>query len=159
MVAYNVPLIPQTTNMGCWAASIAMILGWKEQASFDPTRIAANPGGLNYMPSLVNGLDPNDSYILEQNGFSLERPMCYTRERIEGLLTDYGPLWVAGAVPTPHIRVVTGLDGGQVLVNDPAPVSVGKRYRRHIESFFGQMETLGRQELAHPTPVYVAHLR
>ena len=56
---YDVPLIPQTTSMSCRAASIAMILGWKNQASFDPRLIAANNGGISYLPAFDSGLDPN----------------------------------------------------------------------------------------------------
>ncbi len=161
---YDVPLIAQMTGMGCWAASIAMILGWKSQASFDPTLIAANPGGTDYTPSLVNGLDPNDRYILERNGFALEAPVCYTPSGISDLLSTHGPLWVASLAPlsgagrAPHIRVVTGMEGGSVFVNDPWPVNRGDRYQRAFQTFFGQMEDLGGRELKERNPVYVAHL-
>lgn len=155
---YDVPLIPQGTNMGCWAASIAMILGWKNSASFDPATIAANPGGASYVPELTNGLDPNDQYILERNGFKLEPPQCYMMQSIHGLLESYGPLWVAGAAPAPHIRVVTGFNGGVLYINDPAPVGRGSTYARSFEHFFGEMETLGSQEMKQRNPVYVAYL-
>lgn len=155
---YDVPLIPQGTNMGCWAASIAMILGWKNSASFDPAMIAANPGGLNYEPSLTTGLDPNDRYILEQNGFELEPPQCYMLSRIQQLIDSNGPLWVASAAPAPHIRVVTGYKGDQMYINDPAPVNRGSQYTSSFSRFFGAMEELGSQELSEPSPVYVAYL-
>lgn len=155
---YDVPLIPQGTNMGCWAASIAMILSWQNDASFDPGMIAANPGGTNYVPSLSSGLDPNDKYILERNGFTLESPQCYMLSAVQSLIESYGPLWVACAVPSPHIRVVTGYDGGVLYINDPWPVNQGRRYARTFESFFGQMEDLGASELNEPSPVYVAYL-
>ncbi|MGQ0542152.1 MAG: papain-like cysteine protease family protein [Blastocatellia bacterium] len=155
---HDVPLIPQGTNMGCWAASIAMILSWKNNASFDPGMIAANPGGTSYVPSLASGLDPNDKYILERNGFALEAPQCYMMEPIHRLIEMHGPLWVAGAAPAPHIRVVTGFDGGMLYINDPAPVNMGSTYARTFEHFFGEMETLGSQELTEKNPVYVAYL-
>jgi len=162
---YDVPLIAQATGMGCWAASIAMILGWKNQASFDPSQIAANPGGPSYVPSLTSGLDPNDRYILGRNGFVLEAPVCYTPQAISDLLDTYGPLWLASQAPlsgtggtAPHIRVVTGLDGGRVHVNDPWPVNRGARYSSNFETIFGEMETLGANERREPNPVYVAHL-
>jgi hypothetical protein len=159
---YDVILIPQSTNMSCWAASIAMILSWKNQASFDPQMIASNPGGTNYMPQFANngpGLDPNDKYILERNGFKLEAPQCYTLEAVQGLLAQHGPLWVASQVPAgPHIRVVTGSTGDRLHINDPSPVNQGAKYTRGFNDFFGQMETLGGQELNEPSPVYVAYL-
>ena len=43
-VFYSVPLVPQTSNMSCWAAGIAMILGWKRHMSIPDQIIAANPG-------------------------------------------------------------------------------------------------------------------
>lgn len=157
---YDVQLIPQGTNMGCWAASIAMILGWKNQASFDPGMIAANPGGLNYTPSLQSGLDPNDKYILERNGFELEPPLCYMLSRIHDLIDSNGPLWVAGRLPTipAHIRVVTGYEGQMLYINDPWPVNQGAIYTRSFTSFFGEMEQLGSAEINEPSPVYVAYL-
>lgn len=163
---YDVPLVAQQTGMGCWAASIAMILGWKNQACFDPGLIASNPGGPSYVPSLTNGLDPNDRYILERNGFELEAPSCYLPSGIRSLLDTYGPLWLAGLVrlsgvanPVPHIRVVTGFDQGRVYVNDPWPVGRGARQIRSFNQVFvGQMEALGADELKEPSPVYVAHL-
>ena len=61
---YEVPLVAQTSDMSCWAASIAMILGWRNQQSIPDEIIARNPGGLDYMTSYINSLDPNDTYIL-----------------------------------------------------------------------------------------------
>ena len=163
---FDVRLVPQTTGMGCWAAGIAMILGWKDEACFDPSRIAANPGGISYVPSLATGLDPNDRYILERNGFALEYPQCYAPAAVEGLLSSHGPLWLASLAPlsgtgrsAPHIRVVTGMEGGQVFVNDPWPVNKGSQYSQPFNTVFGQMEALGATELSQPNPVYVAHLR
>jgi len=155
---YDVPLIPQTTSMSCWAASIAMILAWKNQASYDPRLIAANNGGSSYMPAFVNGLDPNDHYILRRNGFAMDAPQCYSLAAVTALLDARGPLWLASAAPEPHIRVVTGYRGQQLMVNDPAPVGSGSRYAAAFQDLFGQMETLGARERIEPTPVYVAYL-
>ena len=155
---YDVPLIPQTTAMSCWAASIAMILGWKHQASFDPKLIAANNGGLSYLPALENGLDPNDRYILQRNGFELDAPQCYTLNAVQRMLDLHGPLWVASAAPAPHIRVVTGYDGQTLYINDPGPVNQGSQYPSSFTNFFGRMERLGSQEMRERTPVYVAWL-
>lgn len=154
---YDVPLIPQSTSMSCWAASMAMILSWKDNASYDPGMIAANHGGPSYEPSFKNGLDPNDRYILERNGFELEAPQCYMPSTIASLLQSNGPLWIATAAPAPHIRVVTGMSGDRVFINDPAPVNNGSIYTSSFNFFFGQMETLGAQELKQRAPVYVAY--
>lgn len=155
---FEVPLIPQTTSMSCWAASIAMILGWKNHASYDPSRIAQNFGGTDYSPAMTGGLDPNDTYILARNGFVVEAPQCYMVSAIRELLATYGPLWVATWAPGPHIRVVCGLAVETLYINDPAPVNRGSQYTMSFEAFFGAMEDLGADELLEPRPVYVAHL-
>jgi Papain-like cysteine protease AvrRpt2 len=120
--------------------------------------IAANPGGMSYMPQFTSGLDPNDRYILERNGFTLEPPQCYTADSVDGLLSSYGPLWVASAAPAPHIRVVTGMEGGLMYINDPAPVDQGSTYLQSFSQFWGAMEQLGAQERNQRAPIYVAYL-
>jgi hypothetical protein len=45
---HDVPLIPQSTGVSCWAASMAMILSWKNHVSFDPRVIWRNPGARSY---------------------------------------------------------------------------------------------------------------
>ncbi|HUT33569.1 MAG TPA: papain-like cysteine protease family protein [Planctomycetota bacterium] len=156
---YDVPLIPQPTTMSCWAASIAMIRSWHEQMSYDPAGIAANHGGLSYMFQFHHSLNPNDVYILQRNGFTVAAAQCYANTSpVVSMLQQYGPLWVATAAPAPHIRVVTGLSGQNVYINDPAPVNSGATYRRDFRAFFGQMETLAGQEMGQPAPVYIAHL-
>lgn len=156
---YDVQVIPQTSGMSCWAASIAMILGWKNRMSIPDEVIARNPGGLNYMTSYEKGLDPNDKYILTANGFDADAPQCYTEKAIASRLIAHGPLWVATWAPEPHIRVVTGLVGGLVHINDPAPVGEGSHYTMAFDRFFLRMEELGRRELREKAPVYVAYLR
>ena len=155
---YVVPLIPKTTSMSCWAASIAMIVGWKKQMSIPDQAIAANPGGLSYMTSYKEGLDPNDKYILSVNGFSVDAPQCYMPKSIFKLLVSNGPLWVATWAPGPHIRVVTGMTGTDVHINDPAPQNKGDQYTRKFKDFFGAMEELGSREVLLRAPVYVAYL-
>jgi ABC-type bacteriocin/lantibiotic exporter with double-glycine peptidase domain len=156
---HNVPLIPQMTNMSCWAASIAMILGWKRKMSIPDEIIARNPGGKSYMTSYTKGLNPNDKYILRANGFEIDAPQCYMVDTINNLLIRKGPLWVATWAPGPHIRVVTGLSGNTVFINDPAPIGRGSQYTRTFSQFFGAMENLGSREFAQNSPVYVAYLR
>jgi hypothetical protein len=89
----------------------------------------------------------------------MEAPMCYTPSLVHDRLEAQGPLWVASAVPSPHIRVIRGMEGGMLHVNDPAPVNHGRQYTRSFNLFFGRMEALGGQELNQPNPVYVAYLQ
>ena len=120
---YFVPLIPQMTSMGCWAASIAMVQSWAGQTSVDPGTIAARDG---YQAKLATGLAPSDDKILRDWGFATEAPQSYTVAGFMQLLQQYGPLWVACLVGGgAHVRVVTGFDPdpdpslATVYVNDP----------------------------------------
>lgn len=92
---YSVELIPQTTTNSCWAACMAMILGWKHGISYSQKTIAENPGGPSYETSFNKGLDPKDKYILRANGFALDYPKSYTPDLVRALLRYHGPLWVA----------------------------------------------------------------
>jgi hypothetical protein len=171
-VYYPVPLIPQSTNMSCWAAGIAMILAWRGQMSIDPSTIAANQGGTSYLPQMHSGLDANDTAILRRWGFVTEPPQSYTPEGFANLLVRHGPLWVAAAVPGPHIRVVSGImlgptaENTAVWINDPWEVGMrrfrmpnhGSQYFRTYLQFTTEAETLARREVNEPAPVYVAHL-
>lgn len=171
-VNLNVPLIPQTTDMSCWAAGIAMIRGWRDHVSINPKVIATNPGGIPYLAQFKTGLNPNDTYILRRWGLVAEAPQCYSVEGFAGLVQKYGPLWVASAVPGPHIRVVTGVLVGAtaekttVSVNDPWEQGMrvfkwpnrGSHYYMTYTNFTNQYETLGRREFSEPAPIYVAHL-
>lgn len=172
-IQYNVPLVAQTSGMSCWAAGIAMILGWWHQASYDQEMLAQNPGGRNYGGAYRNGLDPNDSYILERYGLVVEYPACYTPEAVYNMLVSYGPLWLASAVPGPHVRVITGIsvnrtnpDASIVTINDPwqrgmaafRPTNTGSSYTTRWDVLMTQYEGLGAQELKEPSPIYLAHM-
>jgi hypothetical protein len=172
-IGYDVPLIPQTTSMSCWAAGIAMIVAWKRRISIDPFMVATNPGGISYLQQFHHaGLNPNDTTILRRWGFVVEAPQSYTVAGFADLLHRYGPLWVAAAVPGPHIRVVTGFqpatpeNNSIVAINDPWEVGMqafrpnnrGSRYTRSYLRFTREVSRLGRSELDEPSPVYVAHL-
>jgi len=166
---YHVSLIPQQTSMGCWAASIAMIFGWAQRVSIDPGAIAARDG---YQRFLATGLPPSDSRILSSWGIEPVAPQSYSITGFMDLVHNYGPLWVAAAVPGAHIRVVTGFDPdpdprrAQVHINDPwergmrvfRMPNAGAVYSMSYMDFIGQQENLARQEMQEASPVYVAHL-
>lgn len=158
-MVYDVPLFAQSQGMSCWAASIAMILGWKNQQCISDVTIAGNAGGRSYLPEMTAGLDPNDRNILERNGFQLDEPMCYTLQGVQDILAAHGPLWVASAMPSAHIRVLRGISNQRLYVNDPWPVGSGSQYTRSFGQFFGRMETLGQNESNEPAPIYVAYLK
>ncbi len=160
-VAYTVPLYGQPTGMSCWAAGIAMMVGYKKSMSINIKSIADE---LGYQKQFkTNGLHPEDTKVFKAWGLRYESPMCYTVEGFADLLRAYGPLWVASKVNAPHIRVITGIagdgtaDGTVVAINDPAPVGKGSKYKRTYRKFADEMEGLGADELSFKKPIYVAH--
>ncbi|CAN7556635.1 DUF3238 domain-containing protein [Phenylobacterium sp. LjRoot225] len=156
----DVELIPQTSDLGCWAAAAAMVVGWRDHMSVSPSSIAdmCSRSGLN-------GLDfGKEKEFAKSIGLVAENPACYTADGFRGLLESFGPLWVGSAVPSPHIRVVTGMysDGldTYVRITDPwdrvvgapgkpgpalATHETGSRYIMRYEDFTQEYETAGMQ--------------
>ncbi len=166
-IRYEVQLVPQSTQMSCWAAGFSMIIGWRQRMSIDPREIAAGIGYWRqyYMPAdQGGGLPPDDTNALRHWGFVAELPRTYTVEGFRRLLEDYGPLWTAAATPGAHIRVVTGIhgdgtpDGTFVHINDPAPVNQGAQYTESYSRYVERQSTLASQEMNIPGAIYVAHL-
>ena len=156
---YQVPLYPQRYRMSCWAASIAMIYGFRNSVCISDDAVADET---NRKKQLTDGLNPSDSGPLDYYGFGIEAPMCYAADTFHSLIRQFGPLWVAAAVPSPHVRVVRGSRANsgsyELFINDPGPVGRGGQYSVTYEDFMAQMETLGGQEAGEPSPVYVAYL-
>ncbi len=168
-VRYNVQLVPQQTGYSCWAAGFAMIVGWRDQMSIDPSEIARATG---YWAQYQSGLHPEDTRVMNVWGFTPEAPQSYTIQGFADLLRNYGPLWVASAEPGPHIRVVTGIqgdgtpDGTRLFINDPWEQGMtvfregnrGSQYTETYRQFIQKQETLARREMSYDAPIYVAHL-
>jgi hypothetical protein len=119
----DVPLINQLTNMSCWAASAAMVVGWRDRLSIDPAAIASGAGDWS---AYANGLDPADIPTLADAWkLTQEPPQSYTLDGLRDLIEAKGPLWVGAAVPGLHAIVVTGVygdgsvDNTFVRINDP----------------------------------------
>jgi hypothetical protein len=168
-VRYNVQLVPQQTGMSCWAAGFAMIVGWREQISIDPSEIARATG---YWAQYKNGLDPEDVKVMNIWGFVPAPLQTHSVQSFADMLSSYGPLWVASAEPGPHIRVVTGMhgdgtpDGTLLYINDPweqgmtsfRPSNRGSQYTETYRQFVEKQSTLARREMSISAPVYIAHL-
>ncbi len=99
---------------GCWAASAAMVWGWKNHQSIGMEAIAKK-AGTKYAQLLAN-----DSVLSEtdvQNfadaiGLVAEAPKSYTVKGFQDLLKNHGPLWFGTEEAAgKHARVVTGIEG------------------------------------------------
>jgi hypothetical protein len=124
----EVHLIPQPTNHSCWAASAAMLIGWRDRMSLTPETIA-NLCGRSTVSS--ERFTPSDIATFATDfGLHWEEPQSYTEQGFIDLLENNGPLWVVkGTPPTLHAIVVTGVyrDGAQlyVRITDPWDRTVG----------------------------------
>lgn len=166
---YNVQLVPQQTGYSCWAAGFAMVVGWRDQMSIDPSEIARSTG---YWAQYQQGLDPEDVRVINTWGLVPAPLQTHTVESFADMLRRYGPLWTAGAEPGPHIRVVTGIqgdgtpDGTNVFINDPweqgmtsfRPSNRGSQYTETYRQFVEKQSTLAGREANYSAPIYVAHL-
>jgi len=170
-IKYDVQLVPQMTGMSCWAAGAAMLVGWRDKVSINPSEIA---NAIGYWKQYEKGLTPTDTSMFNYWGLVVEPPQSYTVQGFANLLQRYGPLWVASAEPGPHIRVVTGMsgdgtsEGTNLNINDPWQVGManftlpnsGSYYTETYDQFVKKQNSLARaySELSIPNSIYVAHL-
>jgi len=166
-VRHDVQLVPQQTGYSCWAAGAAMVVGWRDHISVDPSEIARATG---YWAQYASGLDAEDTNMFSVWRLKAEAAQTYTVAGFADLLKRHGPLWVASAEPGPHIRVVTGMvgdgtpTGTLVHVNDPWESGMtsfrlpnrGSQYTESYQRFVEKQESLGRQEIR-KQGIYVAH--
>jgi hypothetical protein len=175
-VIYDVPLIAQETSMSCWAAAIAMIVSWARGEEITPLEVARDS---NRIQAYETGLDPLDAELFDRWGMMTVAPQTFTAEGFLDLLAEFGPIWVAGEVFAPHVRVATGFElgtpsyAGAVHINDPLenglkrfqPSNTGSKYKETYVEFVQNNERLGTEELKDQSlegsryPVYFAHLR
>ena len=142
---YEVPLVPQTTEMSCWAAAAAMVVGWRDQIAVDTEEIARGTGGWEAYRA---GLQPDDVVTLARVwDLTIEAPRTYASADLETLLRRCGPLWVGQADPDLHVICVVGVSGNGtaegtlVQVNDPWPPGRGERYSLTLGELAGNFHT------------------
>ena len=144
----DVQLVAQQDGITCWAAAAAMVVGWRDRMSIDPSEIARQAGP--WVNVVANGLlaTDNDEFARAW-GLRLEPPQTYTVDGLRALLERAGPLWVdlhpTGNAPNQgHVVCVTGLtgdgtpDGTIVRFHDPWPPNAG---RAHSTTTFRQLMT------------------
>lgn len=150
-ILHYVPLVPQTSEMSCWAAAAAMVVGWRETRFTDDAGVAQAAGVLE---AFHKGLRPRDTEELARaHGLSAESALLCRPADLYGLLSLRGPLWVGEADPDLHVVVVYGMDGDGTLdgsfvqVADPWPVGRGERYtipfRRLVDNLRGARAVVG----------------
>lgn len=167
-IQYDVELVAQQTDMSCWAAAAAMLVGWLDEVCIDPAEIAR---GVGYWSQYQQGLMASDTTVFRYWGLQAEPPQSYEPRGFVNLLAGYGPLWVATFEGGPHARVITGASGdgtaeGTILtVYDPWQLGMrrfranntGSTYTESFAQFERKNHQLARREMNEPAPIYVAH--
>ena len=138
--------VPQTGRPnGCWAASAAMVWGWKHNQSIGMDGIAKKAGG-NYETLLKTNAVLSEADVqafATALGLKAEAPRSYTVAGFEGLLRTHGPLWFGTKEKQGlHARVVTGIegdgtvDGTNVVLIDPATgAAATDTFRQAMEKY------------------------
>ena len=169
-VMYDVEMVPQQTDMSCWAAAAAMILSWRDQASYTPWQIANDIG---HAYEFSYGYRIDDRSLFQATGMVAESPQTYSVHAFANMLNEYGPLWVATHEGAGHVRVVTGIsgdgtaEGTELFISDPwdrdadewLPSNSGSEYTESYATFVSKQAALARRTQHIPNALYVAHLR
>lgn len=102
----GIDVIGQPTDNGCWATTLAMLIGWRDQVSIMPATIAQQCGR-----DIANGLPwENRADAAAALGLGTVPPQCYLPEGFAALLENHGPLYVG------KMATSTTLSGHAVLV-------------------------------------------
>ena len=119
-IKLSVPALAQEKSMCCWHTSAMMIWQyWQQQSGRQgPMNTVApvyeaNTGLSVSVPAFIT--------LTKKTGLMrLASQNTYSSGDLFGLLRDNGPLWCAGVwYGFGHVIVLTGIDGGQVFLNDP----------------------------------------
>jgi len=168
-IQYDVELVPQQTDMSCWAAGAAMLVGWFDKVCINPEEIASQIGYWAQYDS--QGLNASDLTMLNHWYLKAEPPQSYTVEGFVQMLGTHGPLWVATHEGGPHVRVVAGASGdgtpeGTILkIYDPwqrgmrrfRSSNTGSVYQETFAEWVRKNHELAGKEMDEPAPIYVAH--
>jgi V8-like Glu-specific endopeptidase len=143
----TVPYYPQQTDASCWAASAAMVVGWRDGTSLADADIAAKVPALD---AYRNGLWPSDRHMLADVwNLVPEPPACYTVDAWRSMLERYGPLYLDmtnSAGTGGHAWVLVGMtsdgapDGSDTVMYLHNPTASRGRVKWNFQDFQGLYE-------------------
>jgi monoamine oxidase len=125
-LVYDVPLIPQPDKFSCWAASMAMLVSWRNQASVAPESLAEEVSRslrTSYGWDMLE--DVKDFYGFADIELPSNVSLRIEPSQWQEWLETYGPLWVTVVGAPSHAVVVRGLvgdgtgEGTTIYVNNP----------------------------------------
>jgi hypothetical protein len=126
-VSLDVSLIPQPTDVSCWAASLAMIVSARDLVSIDPQTVVARAGMDVDTSYGWNGIQwAVATWNLIEEGPRSAMPAEWAR-----LLKQWGPIWVVEVGAPYHAVVLGGVrgdgtpEGTEVTIYNPWPPRVG----------------------------------
>jgi len=106
-ISYDITLIPQPTNVSCWAAALAMIVSYRDNTSYTPEHIASYAG-----MNINTGYGWSDiRRAVSAWGLFETAPMSAMPDYWASLLETYGPLWIVEVGAPYHAVVVAGMYG------------------------------------------------
>lgn len=151
-VEHRVPLVGQITDNLCWYAAFLMLEGWYN--SILPKRPTAfTTAQLDYLKKLNWGVQPTAvPGFAKFMGLTIKTATADVTG-IEGLLKTFGPIWYPGKnsgyvpVGTHHVVVIRGVQGADLLINDPSPVGAGARRTMPARTFLAKLQPIGNQYL------------
>lgn len=109
---YDVPLIPQPDKLSCWAASMAMLVSYSQQASRTPESLAQEVGRslrTSYGWDMLE--EVKDHFGFKDIPLPSNASLYPPPEQWCEWLGTYGPLWVTTIGSPSHAIVVSGLQG------------------------------------------------
>lgn len=168
------PYYPQSTSMSCWAASAAMVVGWRDGRIVTDQEIA---DAVPVIDAYRKGLWPRERRALADAwDLVAEPPASYTIDAWRDMLQRSGPIYIDMTASTSgqggHARVLVGMesdgapDGSDttMFMHDPWPGTGGRirlsfadflaLYERRVDNAGGTLE----YQLLHAATV-PAHLR
>ena len=126
-IDYELELIPQPTDVTCWAASLAMVISNRDQASYSPQTVAEEAG-----MDITTGYGWSSiQKAVRYWGLKEEGPRSAIPQEWERMLQAYGPLWIVEVGAPYHAVVVSGIEGDGttegtwVTLYNPWPPNVG----------------------------------
>ncbi len=164
----EIELVPQRHGTTCWAASLAMLIGWRDRVSIPEETIDA---AFSRAPDAVGGPIHRADVLAVARALDLEHsePQTFSAEGFRDLLERKGPVWVAkeaaAGSEAGHAVVVVGMvfDGRDhyVRVLDPwdrvigtpgapgpylATHATGSRYIQRYADFVEEYQWYRRQD-------------
>lgn len=154
-ISYTVPgtlaVVPQPSNMTCWAAAYTALINWRDQQSRSIENVL-NDVGRRWVEMFLNnqGLPPGEHEAFARDaGLQTLSNINLTLQAWQNLLRDHGPVFVVvdmqpGAPGGFHARVICGVHEGagpndtELDIIDPG--RGGQRYRERLSVFLERYE-------------------